>query len=216
MKKSVVPASYEEELILFYNKYLNLGIGEGYLINLVRKCAHLWSKKKLNKQEDLTQESLNKFSLNFEDYLLLSKLDQSFINFLYRNFIKITDKYGVILDSFGTIKDFSFADNIDVTEQNELKKNIGLNIFEFINKLGPSLAKEEIEEEAENFILQNILSSKIYKAIYERIFQEENLTKASLFALANALIIEYEDQLKESFDYENFFTKKATHTRSRR
>ena len=114
------------------------------------------------------------------------------------------------------VKSFEFDDSTNEIEQNELIKNIGLNIFEFLNKLTPGLDKDEKEEEAENVILQNVLSSKIYKAIYEKIMQEENLMKASLFALANREIIEYEEELKETLDYEKLFVKKAIRSRSRR
>ena len=34
MRKNEVPACYEDELILFYNKYLSIGLGEGYLSGL--------------------------------------------------------------------------------------------------------------------------------------------------------------------------------------
>lgn len=216
MKKNVVPASYEDELILFYNKYLNLGLGEGYLTELVSRCAKLWSKKRLSKTEDLSKKNLNKFCFNIKDYASLSNLDQDFINFFYCTYLRITSNYGVIIDSFGTIKSFEFDDSTNEIEQNELIKNIGLNIFEFLNKLTPGLDKDEKEEEAENVILQNVLSSKIYKAIYEKIMQEENLMKASLFALANREIIEYEEELKETLDYEKLFVKKAIRSRSRR
>lgn len=216
MKKNVVPASYEDELILFYNKYLNLGLGEGYLTELVSRCAKLWSKKRLSKTEDLSKKNLNKFCFNIKDYASLSNLDQDFIHFFYCTYLRITSNYGVIIDSFGTIKSFEFDDSTNEIEQNELIKNIGLNIFEFLNKLTPGLDKDEKEGEAENVILQNVLSSKIYKAIYEKIMQEENLMKASLFALANREIIEYEGELKESLDYEKLFVKKAACSRSRR
>lgn len=216
MKKSVVPASYEDELILFYNKYLNLGLGEGYLTELISRCAKLWSKKDLTKETNLSKRNLKKFSLSEEDYAKLPKLDQDFINFFYCTYLRVTNNYGVIFDSFGTIKSFEFDESISDIEQKELSKNIGLNILDFLNQLTPGLDKDEKLEEAENIILQNILSSKIYKAIYEKIMQEENLMKASLFALANREIIEYEGELKESLDYEKLFVKKAACSRSRR
>ena len=215
MKKNDVPM-YEKALLLFYNKYLSIGLGEGYLSGLINRCATLWLKKEMPKGKNLSQKNLHHFSINSEDYASLSKLDQDFINFYYRTYIRVDNKYGVIMDSVGNIEDFHFDEQVDEMEAKELNRNIGLNIFTFISKLTPGLNQLDKKEEAENYILQNILSSKIYKAIYEKIMQEGNVIKASLFALANREIMEYEDKLKENLDYENLFERKATYSRSRR
>ena len=120
------------------------------------------------------------------------------------------------MDSVGNIEAFNFDGQVDEMEAKELNQNIGLNIFTFLKKLTPGLNQLDKKEEAENYILQNILSSKIYKAIYEKIMQDGNVIKASLFALANREIMEYEDKLKENLDYENLFERKAAYSRSRR
>ena len=216
MKNNAVPMSYENELILFYNKYLSIGLGEGYLSGLINRCATLWLKKEMPKGKKPTKKNLRNFSINSEDYASLSKLDQDFINFFYRTYMRIDDKSGVIMDSVGNIEAFNFDGQVDEMEAKELNQNIGLNIFTFLNKLTPGLNQLDKKEEAENYILQNILSSKIYKAIYEKIMQDGNVIKASLFALANREIMEYEDKLKENLDYENLFEKKAAYSRSRR
>lgn len=216
MKNNAVPMSYENELILFYNKYLSIGLGEGYLSGLINRCATLWLKKEMPKGKKLTKKNLRNFSINSEDYASLSKLDQDFINFFYRTYMRIDDKSGVIMDSVGNIEAFNFDGQVDEMEAKELNQNIGLNIFTFLNKLTPGLNQLDKKEEAENYILQNILSSKIYKAIYEKIMQDGNVIKASLFALTNREIMEYEDKLKENLDYENLFERKAAYSRSRR
>ncbi len=216
MRKNEVPACYEDELILFYNKYLSIGLGEGYLSGLINRCATLWLKKEIPEDKKLTAKNLRHFSINSKDYARLPKLDQDFINFFYRTYMRIDDKYGVIMDSLGNIEAFNFDGKASEVEMVELNQNIGLNIFTFLNKLVPGLNEIDKREEAENYILQNILSSKIYKAIYEKIMQEGGIVKASIFALANAEIMEYEDKLKENLDYENIFPRKAAYSRSRR
>ena len=74
-----------------------------------------------------------------------------------------------------------------------------LNILDFL-KLLPEIPTGTLNQ-VKDMILQNILVSKIYKAIYEEIGKTD-LIQASLFALANAKIFSYDDELKGKLNYE--------------
>ena len=189
--------SYEEELIVFYNKYLNLGLGEGYLIGLTKKCAELWQKKGFKKENQ--NPFVSKYEISYEDYASLTKLDQEFMNFYNFSAITINDDYDSIIDSFGTIIRFDFKKELDKTEEQELSQYVNQNILDFL-KLLPEIPTGTLNQ-VKDMILQNILVSKIYKAIYEEIGKTD-LIQASLFALANAKIFSYDDELKGKLNYE--------------
>ncbi len=216
MKRNGFQLSYEEELILFYNKYLNTGLWEGYLPILVNKCINLWNEKESRKVKNLREEDLQRLSFNSKDFASLSNLDRDFLSFYPVINLNITKDYSILMDSLGNIKKFQFKSYVDLAEEKELKENVGRSIFEFLNKFENSSDIQSVQEIAENAILQNILVSKIYKAIYEKLEKEKGIVKASLFALANASIISCDEKLQKMFNYEELFQSKLTYTRSRR
>lgn len=216
MKRNGFQLSYEEELILFYNKYLNTGLWEGYLPILVNKCINLWNEKESRKVKNLREEDLQRLSFNSKDFASLSNLDRDFLSFYPVINLNITKDYSILMDSLGNIKKFQFKSYVDLAEEKELKENVGRSIFEFLNKFENSSDIQSVQEIAENAILQNILVSKIYKAIYEKLEKEKGIVKASLFALANASIIFCDEKLQKMFNYEELFQSKLTYTRSRR
>ena len=216
MKRNGFQLSYEEELILFYNKYLNTGLWEGYLPILVNKCINLWNEKESRKVKNLREEDLQRLSFNSKDFASLSNLDRDFLSFYPVINLNITKDYSILMDSLGNIKKFQFKSYVDLAEEKELKENVGRSIFEFLNKFENSSDIQSVQEIAENAILQNILVSKIYKAIYEKLEKEKGIVKASLFALANASIISCDEKLQKMFNYEELFQSKLTYTRSHR
>lgn len=210
MKSNEYVVSYEEELILFYNKYLNIGLGEGYLYNLVNKLAELWKK-----ENQVAIKNKNAKNFKSEAQPFLWKAEQDFFAFFPHPTLSINSDYKITLDAYGTITDFLFNHNLSDVEKEELSKNIGTNIFAFLQKLEPSLEQQDAIEAAENIILQNILASKIYKAMYEKLKKESEL-EANAFANEKAEIINFDETLKETFDYEESFKAKLAHSRSRR
>lgn len=216
MKRNGFQLSYEEELILFYNKYLNTGLWEGYLPILVNKCINLWNEKESRKVKNLREEDLQRLSFNSKDFASLSNLDRDFLSFYPVINLNITKDYSILMDSLGNIKKFQFKSYVDLAEEKELKENVGRSIFEFLNKFENSSDIQSVQEIAGNAIIQNILVSKIYKAIYEKLEKEKGIVKASLFALANASIISCDEKLQKMFNYEELFQSKLTYTRSRR
>ena len=216
MKRNGFQLSYEEELILFYNKYLNTGLWEGYSPILVNMCVKLWNEKESRKVKNLREEDLQRLSFNSKDFASLSNLDRDFLSFYPVINLNITKDYSILMDSLGNIKKFQFKSYVDLAEEKELKENVGRSIFEFLNKFENSSDIQSFQEIAENAILQNILVSKIYKAIYEKLEKEKGIVKASLFALANASIISCDEKLQKMFNYEELFQSKLTYTRSRR
>ena len=111
--------SYKEELVLFYNKYLFLELGEGYLPALVDKFTKLWKK-----ENQLITSTEKNFKLTLEDYLSLSKLDQDFLTFVHHPVINVNDDYQLITDEYGLIKGFLWKRDISDIEVQELEQNI--------------------------------------------------------------------------------------------
>lgn len=207
--------SFEEELVLFYNKYLNIGLEENYLVELVNRYLKIWKQKKINK-DNLSNIDIKSFTFSDEDYNKFSKLDQEFLNFYHLSCIKINEDFDIVIDAFGNICRFIFKTELDIAEKQALCQYLNQNIFTFLASLPNNLENQEIFVEVENIILQNILASKIFKAIYERIALESDLIQASVFALANSKIFNYDNELKEKLNYEELFKTKLAYSRSRR
>ena len=91
--------SCEEELLLFYNKYLNVGIGEGFLLELARKYAQNWQIQKSESEENNPSVLFNQLEL---DFLAFNKFKS----------VRLAEDYTILIDSLGNIINFLFNENI--------------------------------------------------------------------------------------------------------
>lgn len=206
--------SFIEELKLFYNKYLNIGLGDQYLEGLIKRYTlMLDAKKDLSNSTSLTMEE---FTFSEDDYKNFSKIDQEFLNFIPFSCISLNDKIDIVIDAYGNINRFIYKKNLDLPEKQELNNHLHQSIFNFLEEQANNYEYLDVYEEAENIILQNLLVSKIFKAIYEAIVSENNLIEASIFILANPKIFSYEDNLNKLINYEELFKNKLAYSRSRR
>ena len=101
-----------EDLLLFYNKYLNVGIGEGFLLELVKKCA--------------TTHQLQEISAK-DTSIIFNQLELEFLAFHHFKSIELAKDYTIIIDSMGHITNFLFKPGFDLAEKEELKKYINNN-----------------------------------------------------------------------------------------
>ena len=212
--------SYKEELVLFYNKYLNIGIGEMYLTRLVKKYHKIWMNKKEKVDSSIQSRTIFQkaylLKMNEQDYYLFNKVEQEFVNFYPTSVIEINDDYDIVIDQMGMIQAFFYKTEVTVEEKSELESFIGTSIFSFFDVVSLGIQKEAALKAAEDVILQNILASKIVRAVFEEIAQEENQLSASLFAVTNAQLFQYEDDLTQCFNYETRFSNKLARVRSLR
>ena len=211
--------NYEEDLIFFYNKYLNLGIGEGYLYDLMDRYMNCWKKKEQGMNPtngSISIQDIPKYRLNEEDYRNFSRVDQEFINFYHTTTIEVNEDYDVVIDAYGNITKFIFKKELSSVERQELSAYINKNIFNLLHELPQRIELENAISAAENTLLQNILASKINKAVFEKIRKEENDLSAAIFGVANSKVFSYDDSLKQNLDYEELFGKKLSHSRSLR
>lgn len=120
----------------------------------------------------------------------------------------------MIIDSYGSIIYFILKKERTKEEINNLYRNLNTNIFSFFALINEPKYKESFQQ-AENIILQNILVSKITKAIAEQLRMIDEIT-AARFILANKEKFCYDDNLKNSLDYEEQFKSKLIRSRSLR
>ncbi len=214
--------SEEDNLILFYNKYLNAGkVGEDYFFKLIENYVDAWQEKmknvqKLEQDPQLLGETLGKLKISEEDIEAISYFDHDFQVFYQANYIRINEDYGVIVDAYANILRFAFYKDLDLSEVSELYKYINKNIFTLLSELERNIGVIEASEQAENMILQNLLVSKLEQAVYSIIKEKNGDMQASLFAVANAEIFDYENRLADELDYEAILKSKQACSRSRR
>lgn len=190
-----------EDLLLFYNKYLNVGIGEGFLLELVKKCA--------------TTHQLQEISAK-DTSIIFNQLELEFLAFHHFKSIELAKDYTIIIDSMGHITNFLFKPGFDLAEKEELKKYINNSVFNFLESIPVSDEQIASKEEVQNMILQNIFVSKISKATYEQIKIRDGLLASTRFMNKNSEIINYEDQLTSELNFEELFANKLIFSRSLR
>lgn len=190
-----------EDLLLFYNKYLNVEIGEGFLLELVKKCA--------------TTHQLQEISAK-DTSIIFNQLELEFLAFHHFKSIELAKDYTIIIDSMGHITNFLFKPGFDLAEKEELKKYINNSIFNFLESIPVSDEQIASKEEVQNMILQNIFVSKISKATYEQIKIRDGLLASTRFMNKNSEIINYEDQLTSELNFEELFANKLIFSRSLR
>ena len=221
MKKDLECLSYKEDLMLFYDKYLNLGNGfdDEYLNALLERYLDLWQKKIKNWHEfdfkRLNLKAMQNFKYTLEDYQSFFSQDREFLNFYHSCLIEINEDYDVIIDEAGRILNFVFKNDLSMSEQNELRQYLHTNIFTFLSLLPTAFKHDLASQKAENILLQNIFVSKLNNATFEEIHKRFGRVEAYLFALANARMINYDRYLQQQINYEEVFTKKIP-TRSLR
>lgn len=220
MRNNKKSMSLKDDLILFYNKYLNIGLEENYLLDLAKRCANLW-KQKFTDLETVKEMKIKDFSFTEQDYASLSKTDHEFLNFYPISCIHMNEDYDILIDEFGNIRRIFFKQDLDIAEKQDLLKYINQSIFSLLHELPESIEQHNALNEAGNIILQNILSSKIYKAILEKIEEEEQdaekkILMTSLFACSNIEILSYDARIREELDYESELNTKFVHSRSLR
>lgn len=220
MRNNKKSMSLKDDLILFYNKYLNIGLEENYLLDLAKRCANLW-KQKFTGLETVKEMKIKDFSFTEQDYASLSKTDHEFLNFYPISYIHMNEDYDILIDEFGNIRRIFFKQDLDIAEKQDLLKYINQSIFSLLHELPESIEQHNALNEAGNIILQNILSSKIYKAILEKIEEEEQdaekkILMTSLFACSNIEILSYDARIREELDYESELNTKFVHSRSLR
>ncbi len=214
--------SEEDNLILFYNKYLNAGkVGEDYFFKLIANYVDAWQAKmktvqKLDQDPQLLGETLNKLKISEEDIKTISYFDHDFQVFYQANYIRINEDYGVIVDAYANIIRFDFYKDLDWSEISMLYKYINKNIFTLLSKLERNIGVIEASEQAKDMLLQNLLVSKLEQAVYSVIKERNGNLQASLFAVANAEIFDYENRLADELDYEAILRSKQSCSRSRR
>lgn len=214
--------SEEDNLILFYNKYLNAGkVGEDYFFKLIANYVDAWQTKmktvkKLDQDPQLLGETLNKLKISEEDIKTISYFDHDFQVFYQANYIRINEDYGVIVDAYANIIRFDFYKDLDWSEISMLYKYINKNIFTLLSKLERNIGVIEASEQAKDMLLQNLLVSKLEQAVYSVIKERNGNLQASLFAVANAEIFDYENRLADELDYEAILRSKQSCSRSRR
>ena len=199
MKTISKSVSYQEDLILFFNRFLNLEANDSFLISLVERLTKYWVEK-LEEEQERTEK--------------FSNLDQEFFKFYESATLEINEQYDVIIDSYGSIIYFILKKERTKEEINNLYRNLNTNIFSFFALINEPKYKESFQQ-AENIILQNILVSKITKAIAEQLRMIDEIT-AARFILANKEKFCYDDNLKNSLDYEEQFKSKLIRSRSLR
>ena len=187
--------SCEEELLLFYNKYLNVGIGEGFLLELARKYAQNWQIQKSESEENNPSVLFNQLEL---DFLAFNKFKS----------VRLAEDYTILIDSLGNIINFLFNENIDLVEKTELERYIHKNIFKLLESLPLDERSIQVKEEVQNMILQNILASKIRKLVFEIIKASKGYLAATHFKNKNANLMNYEEMLKDELDFEELFANK--------
>lgn len=195
--------SYEEELLLFYNKYLNVGIGEGFLLELARKYAQSWQDQKPESEKN-------------NPSILFNQLELDFLEFNEFKVISFTDDYTIIIDSIGNIINFLFKANFDPVQKVELEKYLNKSIFKLLESLPSDEKTMQIKEDVQNMILQNILASKIRKLIFEIIKASNGYLAATHFKNKNAKLMNYEEMLKNELDFDELFANKLVFSRSLR
>ena len=195
--------SCEEELLLFYNKYLNVGIGEGFLLELARKYAQNWQIQKSESEENNPSVLFNQLEL---DFLAFNKFKS----------VRLAEDYTILIDSLGNIINFLFNENIDLVEKTELERYLHKNIFKLLESLPLDERSIQVKEEVQNMILQNILASKIRKLVFEIIKASKGYLAATHFKNKNANLMNYEEMLKDELDFEELFVNKLVFSRSLR
>ena len=195
--------SCEEELLLFYNKYLNVGIGEGFLLELARKYAQNWQIQKSESEEN-------------NPSVLFNQLELDFLEFNKFKSVRLAEDYTILIDSLGNIINFLFNENIDLVEKTELERYLHKNIFKLLESLPLDERSIQVKEEVQNMILQNILASKIRKLVFEIIKASKGYLAATHFKNKNANLMNYEEMLKDELDFEELFANKLVFSRSLR
>lgn len=190
--------SCEEELLLFYNKYLNVGIGEGFLLELARKYAQNWQIQKSESEENNPSVLFNQLEL---DFLAFNKFKS----------VRLAEDYTILIDSLGNIINFLFNENIDLVEKTELERYLHKNIFKLLESLPSDERSIQVKEE-----VQNILASKIRKLVFEIIKASKGYLAATHFKNKNANLMNYEEMLKDELDFEELFANKLVFSRSLR
>lgn len=206
--------SYEEELMLFYDKYLNLDFDGNILLGIMKDMLN-YAEEKEEQVEPAYISSLQKYVIDENDYPYLTPTTREYIQFFKESYLSINEDYGVYINSLGEITQFVFNNELSIPEQQELSKFTNQSIFIYLNYLEDDLTKEQARINAQNIILQNILTSKIYKAVYEKI-EEKSILKALLFATANRPIFSYEESLNAKLDYAHEFKNNLAISRSLR
>ena len=190
--------SCEEELLLFYNKYLNVGIGEGFLLELARKYAQNWQIQKSESEENNPSVLFNQLEL---DFLAFNKFKS----------VRLAEDYTILIDSLGNIINFLFNENIDLVEKTELERYIHKNIFKLLESLPLDERSIQVKEE-----VQNMIASKIRKLVFEIIKASKGYLAATHFKNKNANLMNYEEMLKDELDFEELFANKLVFSRSLR
>lgn len=158
-----------EEVCFFAEKYFGFDNEDiAFLRRLVDKLTIIVKAKFLKAKED---DDVSLLSLSKEDLEYLCLFEKNYLTFnkcLTINLIRGR----ALIDEFGFIK---------ATNDDSL---LGKNILEIEND----------REEVKMMFLNNIMISKIYQAVLEKI--QENKKEADLYLLGNSFIINYESELR--------------------
>lgn len=195
-----------EELLNFYNRYLALDNDD----HDIKHIVVVLSKSFISKiKDDLTIKGIKDKELIFkaEDFATLSRFELSCIKFYYKPIIKIDNDFAIVIDAYGKITSFITSGKEDVNNE-----RIGMSIMDYINENNVS---KRVRKDLKNVITQNILVSKIYQAINETLQSYDYLT-ASLFQVTNAGMLNYEENLNNSFDVKKCLATSFGRTRSQK
>lgn len=181
-------ASKLEEVIEFYNRYLEIGnYDEFYILNLIEELSNIFISKVNNTNIFANLGSsliFQELLFNENDLKDLSLFSKSIISFSHGDSIFLDFGGIAYVDRFGSIV---YVDNATVLQQSNCK-----NILTFAKELDLCLAKTQ----ANNFIMQNILCSKVFNAVKEKIEATSGVFYAGLFQLIYASVLKYEEMLE--------------------
>lgn len=192
MKKENKQSSKIEELFLYYNRYLAHDNDEYYLLYLIRDLTNIFiSKTPSNGIYDENFDVLN-LKYNEKDLVNLSPFAKECIRFWSGASINIANDIIAYIDRFGTIVSIENKNNIEYVKKE--------NIFEFLDENTFLDLDEKSRKDAWNVISQNRLTSKIYKAVYEAIFDTIGERHAAIFKLVNGEIIDFDEKLLNKYN----------------
>jgi len=193
-----------EELLNFYNRYLGIENDEQDIKHIIVVLANSFISK-ISEKTTIGEVKTGELRFKSEDFARLTRFEVNCLKFYRTSSIKIDDNLTISIDAFGKITGFISASSKDL--------NLGLTnstILDYFEKYGVS---REAKRDLKNVIVQNILVSKIYKAILEDLQNKDYLT-ANLFYVTNAGVLNYEETLNNNFDVKKCLAASFGRTRS--
>jgi len=199
-----------EELLLFYNKYLALDNDEVFLLNLVTNMTNIFNAKiPAEKKERVYEIPLEELKYNEMDFANMSMFARKCVNFWDTATIIISNLCEIKINSFGNILEI----NSIVPEMLSFKNS---DIFSFLEHFSYIEGVEKAKKDLYNVVMQNVLASKVYKAVSEQIRTTKGIYAANAFRLINYGIINYENTIASRIENKEQINHGFSRVRSQR